>query len=187
MADFHCDYCGKLGIHTGQSTGTGAKPNGWVQNKSWGFGIKYFCSNKCMNDYNSKNSNSNTDNSSYPESRPKQNGPNMFERMRKEDDDRWEREKERNKEREELKLNNISSIQFGNDPEEISEVLNQLIVIFSSNKSNLNVRKAIVQKMEFGIRKLDQLGSNDVEYFQEKLLKIKPKWWDIIWYYLNKT
>lgn len=187
MADFHCDYCGKLGIHTGQSTGTGAKPNGWVQNKSWGFGIKYFCSNKCMNDYNSKNSNSNTDRGSYSETSSRQKGPNMFERMRKEDDDRWEREKERNKNREELKLNNISNIQFGNDPDEISEVMNQLIVIFSSNKSNLNVRKAIVQKMEFGIRKLDQLGSNDSEYFHEKLLKIKPKWYDVVWYYLNKA
>lgn len=186
MADFHCDHCGKLGIHTGQSTGTGAKPNGWVQNKSWGFGIKYFCSNKCMGDFNSKNSN-NSNSDSDSETSPRQKGPNMFERMRKEDDDRWEREKEHNKNREDLKLNNISSIQFGNNPDEISEVMNQLIVIFSSNKSNLNVRKSIVQKMEFGIRKLDQLGSNDVEYFQEKLLKIKPKWWDIIWYYLNKT
>ena len=78
--------------------------------------------------------NSNNDRSgSYSESRPmiKTSGPNMFERMRKEDDDRWEREKERKNESEELKLNNISSIHLGNDPEEISEVLNHLIAIFS--------------------------------------------------------
>lgn len=49
MADFYCAYCGKYGDgRTGQGpVSTPSKPNGWLQNKSWGFGIKYYCSKKC--------------------------------------------------------------------------------------------------------------------------------------------
>lgn len=49
MAEFHCAYCGKYGYGesvSGPMGGT-SRPKGWVQNKSWGFGIKYYCSKKC--------------------------------------------------------------------------------------------------------------------------------------------
>jgi hypothetical protein len=49
MADFYCAYCGKYGDgRVGQGpVSTPSRPNGWLQNKSWGFGIKYYCSKKC--------------------------------------------------------------------------------------------------------------------------------------------
>lgn len=57
MADFHCEYCGKYGYGkpTGGPLSAPLNPSGWVQNKSFGFGVKRFCSNKCLNEYNSIN------------------------------------------------------------------------------------------------------------------------------------
>lgn len=189
MADFHCAYCGKYGYGkpgSGPATGV-SRPDGWLQNKSWGFGIKYYCSKKCKLadegvSENSSQSDAKGANQSHVKTEAtKPQGPNMFERMIAEDDKKREREQERLEE----KLNKIANIQFGNNLDEISEVLNQLLALVASNKSNIDVRKVVVQKMEFGILKLKQLGSTDVEYFQEKLMKIKPKWWEIVWNYIK--
>lgn len=49
MANFKCAYCAKNGY--GEAVGgpmsASSRPNGWLQNKSFGFGIKYYCSRRC--------------------------------------------------------------------------------------------------------------------------------------------
>lgn len=70
MADFYCAYCGKLGDgRDGQGpVSTPSRPNGWLKNKSWGFGIKYYCSKKCkLTD--EATSTSSTQNNSKPTSK----------------------------------------------------------------------------------------------------------------------
>jgi len=49
MADYHCGYCGKYGYGKPGAgpMSTSSSPSGWVQNKLFGFGIKYYCSKKC--------------------------------------------------------------------------------------------------------------------------------------------
>lgn len=55
--DFNCAQCGKSGA--GRPTGGSTlAPSGWVWNKSFGFGRKAFCSNKCLNEFNGSNSSS---------------------------------------------------------------------------------------------------------------------------------
>jgi hypothetical protein len=55
MSDYSCYHCGKEGYKSGNYDPT---PKGWVYNKSSGFelGAKIFCSNKCLNEFNSQNS-----------------------------------------------------------------------------------------------------------------------------------
>ncbi len=50
--EFICSYCSKSGYgKTGSGPMSAAiEPNGWVWNKSYGFGRKVFCSNKCKNE-----------------------------------------------------------------------------------------------------------------------------------------
>ena len=47
--------------------------------------------------------------------------------------------------------------------------MNQLVSIVSNN-SDLKTKKIVVQKLEYGLLKLNQFGlTNEVEYFTEKL------------------
>jgi hypothetical protein len=57
--DYHCTNCGKTG--SGRPTGGSTlAPDGWVWNKSFGFGRKAFCSNRCKDEYKSRNSSDST-------------------------------------------------------------------------------------------------------------------------------
>ena len=65
--DFNCANCGKTGA--GKPTGGSTlAPNGWVWNKSFGFGRKAFCSNRCLDEYNSRNSSSESSSTSKQKS-----------------------------------------------------------------------------------------------------------------------
>ena len=89
------------------------------------------------------------------------------------------------KDKEDIRLNNLTNIQFGTDSNDILEVMNQLVSIVSNN-SDLKTKKIVVQKLEYGLLKLNQFGlTNEVEYFTEKLNKIKPKWWEYVIHVLN--
>ena len=89
------------------------------------------------------------------------------------------------KDKEDIRLNNLTNIQFGTDSNDILEVMNQLVSIVSNN-SDLKTKKIVVQKLEYGLMKLNQFGlTNEVEYFTEKLNKIKPKWWEYVIHVLN--
>jgi hypothetical protein len=85
------------------------------------------------------------------------------------------------KERQDSKIKDIASIQFGNSKEEIINVIEQLIVQ-GSNISAPKERKAISDKLELGINKLKQQGV-DCAYYEEKNKKIKPTVWQKIAYY----
>lgn len=78
----------------------------------------------------------------------------------------------------EERVDSISKISFGSDINQIQDVLNQLAAI-GSTKPDKKVRRAIVEKMEFGIMKLKNAGMNaEAEYFENKMNKIKPKWYN---------
>ncbi len=47
-----CNWCGKDVARPSTYSGV---PQGWVWNKSFGFGRKIFCSNKCLSEYNAQN------------------------------------------------------------------------------------------------------------------------------------
>lgn len=55
--DFTCANCGKTRAGTSGDGPLSApqKPTGWVWNKLWGFGRKAFCSNRCLDEYKSRN------------------------------------------------------------------------------------------------------------------------------------
>ncbi|MFW5983286.1 MAG: hypothetical protein ACOCQ4_02205 [bacterium] len=78
----------------------------------------------------------------------------------------------------EARVDSISKISFGSDINQVQEVLNQLTTI-GATKPDKDVRKAIVEKMEFGIMKLKNAGMNsEAEFFEDKMKKIKPKWYE---------
>lgn len=182
--DFNCANCGKTGA--GKPTGGSTlAPNGWVWNKSFGFGRKAFCSNRCLDEYKSRNSSDTSEpkgaNQSQAES-AKLSG--QAEKIRAEAEaDRLEKEQENQmKEKLESKIKEIASIDFGSSKESISDVLDQLVII-SSSKPSPKERKAIFDKMEIGIMKLKKMGESDCSYYEQKMLKIKPTIWHKIGYY----
>jgi hypothetical protein len=61
--DFICENCGKTGFGSaGEGPLTaGTPPKGWKWNKSFGFGRKIFCSNRCLDEFNNRNSSKNND------------------------------------------------------------------------------------------------------------------------------
>jgi hypothetical protein len=182
--DFSCGNCGKAGAGT-PTGGSTLAPNGWVWNKSFGLGRKAFCSNKCLDEFKSRKSD-NTNNSDSGNSQTN-SGPGFMERMASADikqaeaDGIREEQEFRMKERQDSKINDIATIQFGSTKEEVTNIIEQLIVQ-GSNISVPKERKAISDKLELGINKLKQLGV-DCSYYEEKSKKIKPTIWQKIGYY----
>lgn len=182
--DFNCGNCGKAGAGT-PTGGSTLAPSGWVWNKSFGLGRKAFCSNKCLDEYNSRNnSSSSSENNSknYEEKSAKLSGE--AEKIRAEEEAfRLEKEQEyQMKERLAGKIKEIAEMQFGTDSNEIANVLDQLVIIGSS-KPSPKERKAIFDKMEIGIMKLKKSGESDCSYYEEKMAKIKPTFWQKLGYY----
>ena len=186
MSDYTCYSCGKGGYKSGNYDPT---PTGWVYNKSFGIGAKLFCSNKCLNDFNSQNSEktSNKSEENYSSKSSDNSGPGFMEKMASADIKQAEADRIREeqeylmKERQDSKIKDIASIQFGNSKEEITNIIEQLIV-HGSNISVPKERKAIFDKLELGINKLKQQGV-DCSYYEEKSNKIKPTIWQKIAYY----
>lgn len=99
------------------------------------------------------------------------------------EDAAWAAAQEAKNQRIESRVDSISMISFGSDILQVQDVLNQLATIGAS-KPDLNVRKAIVEKMEFGIMRLKSEGLlSEASYFEGKMKKIKPSWYD----FLNQT
>lgn len=89
-------------------------------------------------------------------------------------DDSAEREE---KAKLEGKIDQVTSINFGSDKDEIANVLNQLSSL-ASTKPDKTLKNAIIEKMEFGIMKLKGLGANaEADYFEKKLEPLKKKSW----------
>lgn len=97
------------------------------------------------------------------------------------ENDYWEDEHEHRREMEEKaalenKISDIANIQFGSDSDEIMNQLNNLLSI-ASTRPERKVRKAIIEKLDFGIMKLRSSGIEGAEfdYFNEKFAKFKKK------------
>ena len=75
------------------------------------------------------------------------------------------------------KIDDVTSIVFGSDKDEISNILNQLSSL-ASTKPDKNLKNAIIEKMEFGIMKLKGLKAHtEADYFEKKLEPLKKKSW----------
>jgi len=92
--------------------------------------------------------------------------------------DFWdERRKRKNEEKQvlEAKIEDLATIEFNNDAEDIQHQLNRLLTI-AATKPEKKMRKALVEKLEFGIMKLSSAGAGpETAYFEGKLETFKKK------------
>ena len=198
--EFNCENCGKTGYGSAGSgpVTSGIPPKGWKWNKSFGFGRKIFCSNRCLDEFNNRNSVKNEDvqevnhnqgaNQSHAEAAKinaqaeKIRAKIEAEKAEAEADRIYDENIRLEKEKLESKIHEIASLDFGNSKEDIYNVLDRLIVIGNS-KPSPKERKAIFDKMEIGIMKLKKMGESDCSFYEDKMLKIKPTIWQKIGYY----
>ena len=87
---------------------------------------------------------------------------------------------QKNDEREKELMNKIEDLalmKMSSDSEELMNQLNYLASLASA-KPDKNVKKIIIEKMEFGIMKLKSNGSNsEADYFSTKLAPLKKSGW----------
>lgn len=84
-----------------------------------------------------------------------------------------------NKEKELLdgKIDTISSISLSGSADEIANALNKLVSMASAS-TDKEVKKAAVEKLEFGIMKLRSAGANaEADFFEKKVEPLKKKSW----------
>lgn len=75
----------------------------------------------------------------------------------------------------ENKIESVASITFDDNIGQITNDLNKLSS-FASSKPDKELKKAIIEKMEFGIFKLKQLNAiAESEFFENKLISLKKK------------
>lgn len=192
--EFNCTNCGKTGYGSSGSGPAGGSnpPSGWIT--KWA-STKCYCSNKCKDEYLSRNSSSKSNESSTAGANQSHAETAKYEaqaskayaeaekiRAEGEEDRLWEEQELKKKEKLESKIKEIATLELGVTKEEISNVLDQLVIIGSSNPSPKE-RKAIFDKMEIGIMKLKKTGESDCSYYESKMVKIKPTFWQKIGYY----
>jgi hypothetical protein len=80
------------------------------------------------------------------------------------------------------KTDYISKIVLSNDVEELTNQLNEISSLWGTAKKFTNsdhekaVKKSAYEKFEFGIMKLEQIGTpTQIEFFKKKLIEMKPK------------
>jgi hypothetical protein len=75
------------------------------------------------------------------------------------------------------RIDDVTSMTFGTDANEIGNQLNQLVSL-GSTKPDKALKNAIIEKVEFGIMKLKGLGANaEADFFEKKLEPLKKKSW----------
>ena len=116
--DFNCANCGRSGA--GRPTGGSTlAPTGWVWNKSFGFGRKAFCSNRCLDEFNQRNKqeeSSSSDSKKYRDnfSNSTRSSYNDAEKIRAEAKEQRKVEgKEKAKETREKTRDSIKALPFG--------------------------------------------------------------------------
>lgn len=90
------------------------------------------------------------------------------------------------KEKLESNIQDVASFNFGITQNEITHILDQLVIIGSS-KSSPKERMAIYNKMEIGVMKLKIIGVVDSSYYELKMQTIKPTLFQKIIYFLNNN
>jgi hypothetical protein len=170
--EFNCSNCGRTGYgSSGAGPLSGANPpSGWIT--KWA-STKIFCSNRCKDEFNKRNESSNSSSSSGNSSKSNPGMISSFIQNQREN----EREENRLEEARIQKqqdtidsiLKTIIAVQFGQSVDEISDSLNKLVTISTSNNDE-KIKKAIYEKMDYGIIKLKNLGANsEADFFQKKL------------------
>lgn len=171
--EFNCTNCGKLGYgSSGSGPMSGSNPpSGW---KTKMLSTKIFCSNKCKDEFNNRNSSTKSDikgaNQSHHSEQPKEKSGGFLSSL----NDSLDREDAKV----EAQINNISQIEFGSSIDDISNTLNYLVTV-AAGKPSRDIKKVIYQKMEFAIMKLRQQEANtEADFFEKKRAEIKPKWYE---------
>ncbi len=97
------------------------------------------------------------------------------EDKREEQEEREERANKRNK------MEELATFVFSTDQDDISNSLNYLISIASSNNDpwddeEKKIKQLCIEKIEFGIMKLENAGGNaESDFFKQKLKKLNKK------------
>ncbi|TAF09080.1 MAG: hypothetical protein EAZ75_08965 [Flavobacteriia bacterium] len=183
--EYHCTNCGKLGYGSaGSGPMSGSNPpDGWKT--KWG-STKMFCSNRCKDEFNNRNSGNNTtqSNSSEPEKKSGgflgglMGGGDPSEKVAQIGllgnllaDTMGENKEIRNK------GEYVSKMVFSTNPDELANQMNELLTIGAGTENkHKELIKACYEKMDFGVMKLKSLGANaEADFFAEKRKSIKPK------------
>ena len=86
-------------------------------------------------------------------------------------------EKKNERQMVEGKIEDIAQIEFGVTIDSIANQLSQLLTLGNA-KPDKNVKKAIIEKLEFGIMKLKRLNAvAEADYFEKKVEPLKKKSW----------
>ena len=186
--DYNCNNCSNSSPRGKDYDGT---PNGWVWNKSYGTGRKVFCSNKCLDEYNSRNSSS-KDTQSHRENNSEEAKAKAAEAKSQEKTAKWDTYAKlgtaaftavgsTGKEVKET-TDYLSKMIFSNDPEEVANQLSEICSIWGGAEKYIladtktAVKKAAFEKFEYGLMKLQQVGSpSQIEFFTKKQKEMKPK------------
>lgn len=139
-----------------------------------------YCSKKCFNEDNNDGPSATTINQNNNKAEKiKLEALELNEQMEE------KREKREKNNRINTKVNEISKLKYGNDSEDILELLNELAT-YGSSKPSYKERKVIFEKMEFGIIKLKKLKMDEeANLFEKKLNKIKPNFFNKIASYIQ--
>lgn len=79
----------------------------------------------------------------------------------------------------------VSKFSFSSDANELKNEIEELIIMRKSLKAEeLPVKKAIYDKLQFGLERLRQHGEQ-TEFFAEKIEKMKPSVWEKINHFIS--
>jgi hypothetical protein len=173
--EFNCTNCGKTGYGSSGSGPMSASnpPSGWIT--KWA-SSKIFCSNRCKDEFNKRNDSSDTNSSSSSSSghssKPNPGIISSFIQNQREEDRLDEQRRQKQEDKIDSTVESVIAVQFGQSVDEIADSLNQLVTIYTSNNDE-KIKKAIYEKMDYGIIKLKKLGADsEADFFQKKLDEI---------------
>ena len=188
--EYNCTNCGRTdyGLSGSEPISGLNPPSGWIT--KWA-SSKVFCSNRCKDEFNKRNdSDTNSSNSSIDYTRDGEalklqaNADEIRAKSAK--NQILQEQKKIANEKSESNIQNIASFNFGITQNEITHILDQLVIIGSS-KSSPKERMAIYNKMEIGVMKLKIIGVLDSSYYELKMQTIKPTLFQKITYFLNNN
>ena len=157
---FNCKKCGKSGYHSGTYTGT---PSGWYSTE--------FCCEAHKIEFNElKKGNSSSSSGKSSKSNP--GIISSFIQNQREEERLDEQRRQKQEDKIDSTVESVIAVQFGQSADQIADSLNQLVTIGTSNNDE-KIKKAVYEKMDYGIIKLKKLGAeSEADFFQKKLDKI---------------
>jgi hypothetical protein len=164
MGKVNCGFCNKF---MGFTVGLGYHPNGNGAQKS--ADGTWCCSSTCARDFNVNRINSGSQNSNSSSSKSNPGIISNFIQNQREEDRLDEERRQKKEDTIDSTVESIIAVQFGQSVDEISDSLNKLVTISTSNNDE-KIKKAIYEKMDYGIIKLKKLGADsEADFFSKKL------------------